>query len=1047
MNLSEWQAKAGTKLRSLATSARQLTPGVLYGALSTATIFPLVEAARQAIGAQNYPLLMTLGALAAGVGGNLVAEQISHWHHSTEEELAQELTAKATTDEAWRKALDDLLERFEALRVVQTVMSEADKDWFAATLKTALREVGSRLTVEGDFIQTGNLTGNVGVAVGKQITQIINYYHPSQQGGAPPVDEPALKEQIRTYLRWVCRHYGQVTLRGMRRQGEQAMTLALDTVYVPLAATAVFHAQRQVGPAKAGSPLRWNDEDEVTIAREERERTITLNELLAQGDRLIVTGGPGSGKTTVLQHLAHTLAQALLVDELTLAHTKVGLPAEITEAPIPIVLPLSVYALHRRQSIQHNSQPRTLAAFIADYLVEQQEGVVDLLPDFFTRLLHNGRHLILLLDGLDEVPDEAERTRIREAIERLADGKADLRLVVTCRIAAYQGRTALGRDFREVRVQALDEAHVTALVQQAYSALYYDDAIVRARQIDELLAGIRDLEAERQRRLGEDVARLIDSPLMVRLLLIVHLNERRFPQHRAELYQRATDSLLWPDYGLEDSEALEEIRRWVGQSHEVHRDLVQQIAWELHRQGEKQGREIEDDALLRLLRAAGQPADLVRNFLQLTRLRGTLLEERLGLYRFFHLAFQEFMVARYLAEVVRGEGGVEAMVRLLQEEKFVLQSWWREPILLVAGYLSMNARRNAQTFLLQLAEVGQKSTLPPDQQLAAAELAASGCLEWFDQEQDHPLYHALTERLNSLITNARLMNKATPRLRAEAGIALGQLGDPRPGVGVKNGLPDLVWSKVIEPGLFIMGGNERYDGKPQFTCNLITQPYRISRYPITVAQYNTFVEAGGYAKQQYWTKAGWQWRKENQIEGPDEYRAVFQTSNHPQVGISWYEAVAFCNWLTDVVQYEVRLPTESEWELAARNTDGRNYPWGAKFSADRCNMNETGIESTSAVGLFPNGNALCGAADMSGNVWEWCSTQWQSNYEKYQERVKEDLEGDSGRVLRGGSFNVNVNGARCAYRNDVSPHVRYGSFGFRVLLPGSGFLISENSAL
>jgi predicted NACHT family NTPase len=131
--------------------------------------------------------------------------------------------------------------------------------------------------------------------------------------------------------------------------------------------------------------------------------------------------------------------------------------------------------------------------------------------------LHNGRHLILLLDGLDEVPDEAERTRIRETIERLADGKADLRLVVSCRIAAYQGRTALGRDFREVRVQPLDDNHVAALVQQAYSALYYDDAIVRARQIDELLAGIRDLETERQRRLGEDVARLIDSPLMVRL--------------------------------------------------------------------------------------------------------------------------------------------------------------------------------------------------------------------------------------------------------------------------------------------------------------------------------------------------------------------------------------------------------------------------------------------------------------------------------------------------------------------------------------------------
>jgi formylglycine-generating enzyme required for sulfatase activity len=385
------------------------------------------------------------------------------------------------------------------------------------------------------------------------------------------------------------------------------------------------------------------------------------------------------------------------------------------------------------------------------------------------------------------------------------------------------------------------------------------------------------------------------------------------------------------------------------------------------------------------------------------------------------------------------------MVRLLQEEKFVLQSWWREPILLVAGYLSMNARRNAQTFLLQLAGVGQASTLPPDQQFAAAELAASACLEWFDKEQDYSLYQSLTNRLTSLLTDAALTNETNPNQTANACIALGHLGDPRPGVGVRNGLPDLVWSKVIEPEPFIMGDNqsEYRDEKPQFICNLITQSYQISRYPITVAQYKTFISSGGYAQRCYWTKIGWLWREKKGITGPELYHSTFQTPNHPQVGISWYEATAFCNWLAGELKREIRLPTEAEWERASRHIDGRSYPWGEMFSTQYCNMRNTGIGSTSAVGIFPYGDALCGASDMSGNVWEWCSTPWVSSYEKYEEKLSECLTNAAGCVLRGGSFDYHPDFMRCASREINSPHFRYNSIGFRVVLLGFGPLTSE----
>ncbi|MDA1274082.1 MAG: SUMF1/EgtB/PvdO family nonheme iron enzyme [Verrucomicrobia bacterium] len=133
------------------------------------------------------------------------------------------------------------------------------------------------------------------------------------------------------------------------------------------------------------------------------------------------------------------------------------------------------------------------------------------------------------------------------------------------------------------------------------------------------------------------------------------------------------------------------------------------------------------------------------------------------------------------------------------------------------------------------------------------------------------------------------------------------------------------------------------------------------------------------------------------ISRPRDFGPVFQTPNHPRVGVSWFEAGAYCRWLnssdvrprlandlglTQGNDIEIRLPTESEWELAARwnrekrEADDRLFPWGDEKSendlTERCNWHKCGIESTSAVGLFPKGNADCGAADLSGNVWEWC---------------------------------------------------------------------------
>ena len=131
-----------------------------------------------------------------------------------------------------------------------------------------------------------------------------------------------------------------------------------------------------------------------------------------------------------------------------------------------------------------------------------------------------------------------------------------------------------------------------------------------------------------------------------------------------------------------------------------------------------------------------------------------------------------------------------------------------------------------------------------------------------------------------------------------------------------------------------MGSDKRVDTmaysdeQPQFTCSLINKPYRISRYQVTNAQYQAFVEADGYRDEQFWTEDGWRWRQSEDADSPRDFGPLFQAPNHPRVGVSWYEAVAYCSWLSERLGYTVRLPSEAEWERAAAQYRWTHLPMG-----------------------------------------------------------------------------------------------------------------------
>lgn len=227
--------------------------------------------------------------------------------------------------------------------------------------------------------------------------------------------------------------------------------------------------------------------------------------------------------------------------------------------------------------------------------------------------------------------------------------------------------------------------------------------------------------------------------------------------------------------------------------------------------------------------------------------------------------------------------------------------------------------------------------------------------------------------------------------------------------------------------------------QPQHTVTL--DSYSIGRYPVTVGQFRVFVEAGGYRRRGYWTEAGWAWRLAAGCMQSDywEARAWDGDAQHPVVGISWYEAYAYCSWLREVTGRAYRLPTEAEWEKAARGPSsggGQQWPWGDTFDAARCNVRASGWGRTLPVGHFsPAGDSFYGCSEMVGNVSEWTMTRFVA-YPYSAGDGRDDPAGEAERVTRGGSWHSPILRARTVSRGMNDPTFKDDDLGFRCACSG-----------
>jgi formylglycine-generating enzyme required for sulfatase activity len=211
--------------------------------------------------------------------------------------------------------------------------------------------------------------------------------------------------------------------------------------------------------------------------------------------------------------------------------------------------------------------------------------------------------------------------------------------------------------------------------------------------------------------------------------------------------------------------------------------------------------------------------------------------------------------------------------------------------------------------------------------------------------------------------------------------------------------------------------------------------YEISRYPVTVGAYRAFIGAGGYQHSGYWTAAGWAWRSAKVRTQPELWEEAQWAGDDrlPVVGVCWYEAFAYCRWLSAISGKVYRLPTEAEWERAARGADGRQYPWGDRFEASRCNTRVSGLHRTLPVGSHaPEDRSPYGCAEMAGNVSEWTLSMYRP-YPCDGKDGRNREEGESERVIRGGSWFKPPLRARTAARGMNDPFFVDADVGFRVV--------------
>jgi formylglycine-generating enzyme required for sulfatase activity len=784
-----------------------------------------------------------------------------------------------------------------------------------------------------------------------------------------PTVEVVSPDDAEGYLKVLEDDTRQIRIKHLKTRRAEPYFFGIDSIYIPLTTVAGHETARGGAMGEMGRELRVALERELSYSK------------------MAIVGPAGSGKSTFLRRLAFELCRNLRGTRP--ADAPAFLPPDYW--PFPILIRIADFAVVLETETKGGGLGLESEEWIPRYLGRRHGH------EAFFRAKLKQVNCLLMLDGLDEAPNTRMRTRIARLIENAAK-TYPCRYLVSTRPRSYEGDTVL-EGFHQTRIGDLERPEIRVFLDHFAQALELNLA--------ESAAFREDLERAFDSR--PEIDEMGRNPLMLTALAILQHGGGKLPEYRYELFDSILGWLARAREGKElpDKECLRYLRRLAlamqdapdGRIRQINRrDAAELWAREfggtVEQNGELLERETHDSAII-------SPV-------------GKDLE-------FWHLSLQEYLAAKEIAGLPDQE-----QIALVVKSGKLYDPEWRDMMRLLGGVLcgEQSERKIDGLFRAILEELWKNNPGLKEQVRCAALLSAMmRDLSRMGYEPKTPDYERTVQAMRRLFEPGE-SEKIEIAERIEAADLLGQVGDPRFAEDPRQ--DEVNWIE-IPPGDFSMGAQklsakdknydpEAWDDESRLH-DVKLRGFRIRRYAVTVQEFGVFMKKGGYKTPKYWVGAF------GEFQAPEDWDRQKQYPNRPVVGVSWFEAAAYCAWMGAC------LPSEAQWERAARGPEGWRYPWGNDPALDPSRANYKAGQPM-PVGLCPKGNTREGLCDMLGNVWEWCE-DWYGEYQPASQENPVGPKSGEDRVLRGGSWYNYPLLIRVSVRNRCRPRNRNEYTGFR----------------